>query len=56
MPPGFSFTVYLAASIRNTFWFGLLVSYGTLVALLADVLLAPALTVLVTRRRTRAAP
>ncbi len=45
------FSVFLAAYMQNTFWFGLLAATGTTVAFAADVVLAPALMVLVTRKR-----
>jgi predicted RND superfamily exporter protein len=48
--------VFLAAYMRNSLWFGTLVFVGVVVAFLADILLAPALMVLVTRRRSRPAP
>lgn len=43
--------VFLAAYMRNTLWFGTLILLGVVVAFLADILLGPALMVLVTRRR-----
>jgi len=43
------FSVFLAAYLNNVRWFGLLASFATIVAFLADVLLAPALMVLVCR-------
>ncbi len=46
------FCVFLFAYMRNSVWFGLLGSFAAAVAFLADVLVAPALMVLVTRRRT----
>ena len=44
----FGFAVFLAAYLANMRWFGLLTSFATVVAFLADVLLAPAL-LMVTR-------
>ena len=41
------FCVLMAAYMANAFWFGLLASFATVVAFLADVLLGPALMVLV---------
>ena len=35
--------------MQNTFWFGALCLLGTVVAFVADIVLAPALMVLVTR-------
>ncbi len=49
------FAVLMAAYMQNSFWFGLLASTGVLVAFLADLLLGPALMVLITRRRAAAA-
>ena len=50
------FAVFLLSYMQNTYWFGALCLLGTGVAFAADVLLAPALMVLVTRReRTLAA-
>jgi predicted RND superfamily exporter protein len=46
------FSVFLFAYMQNTFWFGLLAATGVAVAFLADVLLGPALMVLVTRDRS----
>ena len=48
----FGFGVFLAAYLEVTYWFGLLASFATVVAFLADVLVAPALMVLITRRRS----
>jgi predicted RND superfamily exporter protein len=48
--------VFWAAYMRNTLWFGTLVVVGVAVAFLADILLGPALMVLVTRRRGGQAP
>jgi predicted RND superfamily exporter protein len=47
------FAVFLAAYMRNTFWFGLLAATGTAVAFAADILLGPALMALATRDRRR---
>jgi predicted RND superfamily exporter protein len=44
------FAVFLGAYMLNTAWFGLLACVGTVTAFVADVLLGPALMVLVTRR------
>jgi len=44
------FAVFLFSYMQNTFWFGALCLLGTIVAFAADILLAPALMVLVTRR------
>jgi predicted RND superfamily exporter protein len=49
----FGFAVFLAAYLSNARWFGLLTSFATVVAFLADVIVAPALMVLVTRARSR---
>ena len=48
------FAVFLASYMRNQFWLGALACTGTVVAFLGDILLAPALMVLVTRRRDSA--
>jgi predicted RND superfamily exporter protein len=52
------FGVFMFAYMRNAMWFGLLTSFATIVAFLADVLVGPALMVLVTpgieRERERA--
>jgi hypothetical protein len=45
------FAVMMAGYMTNSFWFGLLAGFATIVAFLADILMAPALMVLVTRRR-----
>jgi predicted RND superfamily exporter protein len=44
------FSVFLAAYLNNVRWFGLLASFATIVAFLADVVVAPALMVLVCGR------
>jgi predicted RND superfamily exporter protein len=44
------FSVFLAAYLVNVRWFGLLASFATVVAFLADVVVAPALMVLVCGR------
>ncbi len=49
------FAVFLAAELNNTFWFGLLASLAAVLAFLADVVLAPALMVLIHRGRDRSA-
>jgi predicted RND superfamily exporter protein len=54
------FAVFLPSYMQNTYWFGALACLGTVAAFLADVLLAPALMVLIsgaprTRRDTTAA-
>jgi predicted RND superfamily exporter protein len=43
------FAVFLAAYLTNARWFGLLTSFATAVAFLADVVVGPALMILVTR-------
>jgi predicted RND superfamily exporter protein len=48
---GFGFAVFTAAYLTNIRWFGLLASFATVVAFLADIIVGPALMVLVTRRR-----
>jgi predicted RND superfamily exporter protein len=45
--------IFWAAYMRNTLWFGTLIVVGVVAAFLADILLGPALMVLVTRRRER---
>jgi predicted RND superfamily exporter protein len=52
------FAVLLAGYMQNTFWFGLLALTATVIAFVADILLGPALMVLVTdrQRRTASAP
>jgi predicted RND superfamily exporter protein len=45
------FSVFLASYMRTTLWFGLLTTFGISVAFVADILLAPALMMLVTRRK-----
>lgn len=47
------FLIFTLAYMRNLSTFGLLTTFATLSAFLADVMLAPALLVLVTRRRRR---
>jgi predicted RND superfamily exporter protein len=49
------FSVFLLSYMQNTLWFGVLCLFGTTVAFLADILLAPALMVLVTRWEKRQA-
>ena len=46
------FAAMLCAYMQNSFWFGLLAGTATIVAFLADVLLAPALMVLVSGEAT----
>jgi hypothetical protein len=41
----------MMAYMINLNWFGMVIAFATVVAFLADVLVAPALMVLVTRRR-----
>jgi predicted RND superfamily exporter protein len=48
------FAVFLAAYLNSTFWFGLLAGFACAVAFLADVIVAPALMMLVTRHQARA--
>jgi predicted RND superfamily exporter protein len=48
------FSVFLASYMRTTLWFGLLTTFGIAVAFVADILLAPALMMLVTKRRAPA--
>ena len=48
------FAVFLLSYMQNTFWFGAMCLFGTVVAFAADILLAPALMVLVTRREQAA--
>jgi predicted RND superfamily exporter protein len=43
------FLVFCASYLNNTYWFGLLISFSAAVAFLADVTVAPALMVLLTR-------
>ncbi|MGI9591957.1 MAG: efflux RND transporter permease subunit, partial [Myxococcota bacterium] len=51
------YAVFLLSYMQNTFWFGALCLLGTITAFVADILLAPALMVLVTRwERTSPAP
>jgi len=51
------YAVFLLSYMQNTFWFGALCLLGTVTAFMADILLAPALMVLVTRwERTSPAP
>jgi len=50
----FGFAVFLAAYLSNARWFGLLTSFATAVAFLADVIVGPALMVLATRSGSRA--
>jgi predicted RND superfamily exporter protein len=45
----FGFAVFLASYLTNARWFGLLTSFATVVAFLADVIVGPALMILVTR-------
>jgi predicted RND superfamily exporter protein len=45
----FGFAVFLAAYFNSGRWFGLLTSFATAVAFLADVIVGPALMILVTR-------
>ena len=45
------FSVFLFAYMVNAAWFGVLASFAAITAFLADVLVAPAIMVLVTRRR-----
>jgi predicted RND superfamily exporter protein len=45
------FSVYISSYLENSSWFGILTSFATVVAFLADVLLGPALMVLATRGR-----
>ncbi len=45
------FSVFLFAYMVNISWFGVLGSFAAITAFLADVLVAPALMVLVTRGR-----
>jgi predicted RND superfamily exporter protein len=47
------FAVMLGGYMLNSYWFGLLAGFATIVAFLADILMAPALMVLVTRRGER---
>jgi predicted RND superfamily exporter protein len=44
----FGFSVFMFGYMRSSFWSGLLASFATVVAFLADVLVGPALMVLVT--------
>jgi predicted RND superfamily exporter protein len=50
----FGFAVFLAAYLTNARWFGLLTSFATAVAFLANVIVGPALMILVTRAGGRA--
>jgi hypothetical protein len=43
------FAVFLASYLQNIFWFGLLTCFATVVAFVADVVVAPALMVLLVR-------
>jgi len=52
----FGFAVYTAAYLNNVQWFGVLAGTATVTAFLADVVLGPALMVLVTRPVERAQP
>jgi predicted RND superfamily exporter protein len=47
----FGFAIFMMAYMINLNWFGMVIAFATVVAFLADVLVAPALMVLVTRRR-----
>jgi predicted RND superfamily exporter protein len=47
----FGFATFMMAYMINLNWFGMVIAFATVVAFLADVLVAPALMVLVTRRR-----
>jgi hypothetical protein len=49
----FGFAVFMAAYLSNARWFGLLTSFATAVAFLADVIVGPALMILVTRAGSR---
>ena len=51
---GLGFSVFMAAYMVNIAWFGVLMSLAFAVAFLADITLAPALMMLVTRDRQRA--
>jgi predicted RND superfamily exporter protein len=51
---GLGFSVFMAAYMVNIAWFGVLMSLAVAVAFLADITLAPALMMLVTRDRQRA--
>ena len=44
------FAVFMTTYLVNTTWFGMLAAFATVVAFLADVLVAPALMVMVTPR------
>jgi predicted RND superfamily exporter protein len=48
------YAVFLLSYMQNTFWFGALCLLGTGTAFVADILLAPALMMLVTRREQAA--
>ncbi len=48
------FTVQMLSYMLNIVEFGMLATFATIVAFLADVTICPALLVLVTRRRERA--
>jgi len=50
------FSVFLASYMRTTLWFGLITTFGITVAFVADILLGPALMMLVTRREARRNP
>jgi predicted RND superfamily exporter protein len=52
----FGFVVYTAAYLNNVQWFGLLAGCATVTAFLADVIVGPALMVLVTTKRGVAQP
>jgi predicted RND superfamily exporter protein len=45
------FSVFLATYLINIVWFGFLAGFACAVAFLADVIVAPALMILVTRQR-----
>jgi uncharacterized protein len=47
------FAVFWAAYLNNTFWFGVLASFSTTVAFLADLVVGPALMVLLSPPRTQ---
>jgi predicted RND superfamily exporter protein len=50
---GLGFSVFIAAYMVNIAWFGVLMSIAVAVAFLADITLAPALMMLVTRNQTQ---
>jgi predicted RND superfamily exporter protein len=50
------FSSFLFAYMDNAKWFGVLTAFATCVALAADVIVGPALMMLVTRRRTAVTP